>query len=226
MKRFISKYYNNKSKNAGFTLIEVLVAVAISSIIILLIYSVHSSIITSIYRLTGVAEFYENVNLAIEKIDRDIACLHFDKKNKKVNFIGESNYDTPYNGKFNFITIDYNDFLVRGTMDSPHPMSDVKEVGYFLEPMDAVPDLFNLMRREEIHYDEEPEEGGDSDILLENVVDLKFEFKSTFSRDWSNSVDSKQTYRIPSAVKTTLIVKDYNKNDQTFVFITLLNRQR
>jgi hypothetical protein len=109
---------------------------------------------------------------------------------------------------------------------SPCPKSDVKEIGYFLEPMENFPGLFYLMRREENNYDDEPESGGETNILLENVVDLKFEFKSRFSRDLSNKVDSRETYRIPSLVKTTLIVRDYNEKDEQFIFLSYVNSQR
>ncbi|RPI92205.1 MAG: prepilin-type N-terminal cleavage/methylation domain-containing protein, partial [Spirochaetales bacterium] len=39
---------------AGFTLIEVIVATALSSVILLIVYSAHRSIMTSIFDLTGV----------------------------------------------------------------------------------------------------------------------------------------------------------------------------
>lgn len=210
----------------GFTLIEILVAITISSIIILMIYAAHSSVVKSIHTLTGVADFYENVNLAVRKIDRDISCLYYNRKNKKLCFIGESNYETPYNGKFNFVTIDHNEFLMLANIKSPCPKDDVKEVGYFLEPMEEVPELYNLMRREENNYDDEPEAGGETNILLENVVDLKFEFKSRFSRDLSNRVDSRETYRIPSIVRITLVVRNYSGKDVPFIFSSYVNSQR
>ena len=210
----------------GFTLIEIMVAIALSSIIIIMLYAAHSAVIKSIHKLTGVADFYENINLAIRKIDRDISCLYYNRRNKKLCFIGESNYETPYNGKFNFVTIDHNEFLMLADIKSPCPKDDVKEVGYFLEPMEEVPGLFYLMRREENNYDDEPESGGETNILLENVVDLKFEFKSRLSRDWSKKVNSRETYRIPSLVKVTLTVRDYNEKDEPFIFSIYVNSQR
>ena len=213
-------------RREGFSLIEILVAITISSIIIIMLYAAHSAVIKSIHKLTGVADFYENVNLAIRKIDRDISCLYYNKKNKKLCFIGESNYETPYNGKFNFVTVDHNEFLMLSDIKNPCPKNDVREIGYFLEPMEEVPGLYYLMRREENNYDDQPESGGETNILLENVVDLKFEFKSRFSRDLSNKVDSRETYKIPSLVKTTLIVKDYNEKDEPFIFSIYVNSQR
>ncbi len=217
------EFFKKMPDNKGFTLIEILVVIAVSSIMIIMLYAAHSAVIKSIHRLTGVADFHENVNLAIRKIDRDISCLYYNRKNKKLCFIGESSQETPSNGKFNFVTIDHNDFLMLADIKSPCPKNDVKEVGYFLEPMENYPGLFYLMRREENNFDDDPENGGETNILLDNVVDLKFEFKSRFSRDLSNRVDSRETYRIPSLVRTTLTVRDYSEKDEPFIFSTYVN---
>ncbi|MCU0822751.1 MAG: prepilin-type N-terminal cleavage/methylation domain-containing protein [Spirochaetes bacterium] len=226
MLKKITNYFDKKTGRGGFTLIEVLVAVAISSTIIIMIYAAHSSVVKSIHTLTGVADFYENLDLAIQKMDRDISCLYYSRKSKKVSFIGESNYETPFNAKFNFVTVDHNDFLMLADIKSPCPKSDIREIGYYLEPMEEVPGLFYLMRREQNNYDDEPETGGESNILLENVVDLKFEFKSRASRDWSKKIDSRETYRVPSLVKTTLVMRDYSEKDETFIFSTFVNSQK
>ncbi len=224
----IIEYFKKKlCGNSGFSLVEMIVVLAISSIIILIIYSGHTSISTAIHSWVGVADFYENVNLAINRMDKDITNLHFNKSNrKKICFIGESNYETPYNGKFNFVTVDHNDLNMISDMGRAYRKSDIKEVGYFLEPDEEIPDLYYLMRREDHHYDDEPEEGGETNILLENVVDLRFEFKTKYGRDWSNKIDSRNVYKLPKAVKTTLVVKDYNEKEITFSFLTMVSRQR
>lgn len=218
---FIKKRYLN---NAGFTLLEMIVAVALSSLILILVYSVHRSITTSITNLTGVADFYENVNLAVNRIDRDISCAYFAKENKNICFISESNYEQPYKGKLNFVTVDHKDFSMLYNMHASYPVSDVKEVGYFLEPDPKFSELFFLVKREENHYDDDPEEGGHKNILLENVLDIKFEFKQ--GNDWAKKWDSRENNRIPEAVKTTLQVRNYNGADEEFVFISRISVKR
>ena len=70
--------------SSGFSLIEIIVATAVSSVILLMIYSAHRSIMSAIHDLTGVADFYENVNLTIYRIDRDLSCAYFNKANKRL----------------------------------------------------------------------------------------------------------------------------------------------
>ena len=67
----------SRPTNEGFTLIEILVATAIASLILIMAYASYRSIFDSIKRSTGRSEFYENVNLAIMKIEKITqAVLH------------------------------------------------------------------------------------------------------------------------------------------------------
>ena len=105
--------------DSGFTLFEVVVAVAVSSLILIMVYSSHSSITRAVYQLTGIADFYENVNLTIYRIQKDISCTYFTKDNKNVSFISESNYEPPFNGKLNFVTIDHKKFSMMNDPGKP-----------------------------------------------------------------------------------------------------------
>ncbi|MBN2039856.1 MAG: hypothetical protein JW864_07445 [Spirochaetes bacterium] len=209
------------SDESGLTLFEVVVAVAVSSLILIMVYSSHSSITKSVQQLTGVADFYENVNLAINRIQTDVSCAYFSRDNNNVTFISESNYEPPFNGKLNFITTDHKLFSMMDDPGKPYPESDIKEVGYYLRPDEEYQDLYFLIRREENHYDEEPETGGEHDILLENVTDIKFEFRQ--GNTWTNTWDSRETKRFPVIVRTILNLKNYNNENEEFEFITRLN---
>ena len=102
-----------------------------------------------------------------------------------------------------------------------NPSSDIYEVGYRLRPDRDVPGLYQLMRRADLHYDDNPLEGGDEDVLLENVVDLKFEF--WLRNDWTDKWDSREAKKHPQAVRTSLRVKNYRGVAEDFVFISYIN---
>ncbi|MDY6967793.1 MAG: type II secretion system protein GspJ [Spirochaetota bacterium] len=215
------KFRASLANNSGFTLIEMLIATAISSIILLMIYSAHRSISFAINELTGIADFYENINLTINRIDRDISCSLFSRDNKKLCFIGESDIDSIGLGKLNFVTVDHKKKSILADPSWEYPISDVKELGYYLKEDEEIDGVFLLMRREENHYDDDPETGGEENLLLENVVDIQFEFKerNTWTRRW----DSTDHHKFPMAVRTTLKVKNYRGNDEEFVFISYIN---
>ncbi len=207
--------------NSGFSLIEIIVATAVSSVILLMIYSAHQSIMSAIQDLTGVADFYENINLAIYRMDRDLSCAYFKKSNKKLSLIGENDRGSVRNGKLNFVTIDHEDLLLTIDTKKETHRSDVREVGYSLREDKDVQNLFHLVRREENHYDNMPEEGGRESILLENVVDIRFEFSQR--NTWIDKWDSRKYNRFPRAIRVTLKAKNYRGIDEEFTFISYLN---
>ena len=205
--------------NAGFTLIEIMVAVAIGSMILLMAYASYRSIFDSIKRSTGLSEFYENVNLALLSIDRDISNAYFTRSNKNITFVCENDSG---GSRLNFVTVNHNDYNFIGTPNTPVRVSDVKEVGYFLRPDKKTLGLSYLIKREKTDYwGEAPLEGGSENILLPNVVSIKFEFNR--GNDWDDNWDSRQNNNFPKAVKTTLVVKNYQAQEETFEFISLIN---
>ncbi len=210
--------YSLPGDSSGLTLFETVVGVALSSLILIMVYSSHRSITKAIYQLTGIADFYENVNLSLRRIDKDLSCVFFNRDNKKINFIGKSNYEFPYRGKLDFISIDHQEFFMLSDPKHTYPKSDIKEVGYFLKQDNKIQDLYFLIRREESHYDDDIESGGENNIILENVVDLKFEFRK--GNDWTNNWDSRENSVFPKFVKTTLKVRNYSKEDEEFVLIS------
>jgi len=222
--KIIPRFWDNISNKSGLTLFEVLVGITVSSLILLMVYSSHSSITKTIYQVTGIADFYENVNLAVKRIEKDISCAYFSKENKKVCFIGKNNYEYPFKGKLNFVTVDHQEVFMLGDLKKPYPRSDIKEVGYFLKPDSKIPDLYLLIRREERHYDDDPEAGGENNIILENVVDLKFEFRK--GNDWTKDWDSRETHVFPKIIKTTLKIRNYNKEEEEFVLISKINMDK
>ncbi|MEW6528160.1 MAG: hypothetical protein AB1444_16010, partial [Spirochaetota bacterium] len=131
-------------------------------------------------------------------------------------------------GKVDFVTINSVDTLLAGKLSESMPQTDVFEVGYYLKQMEQ-PDqngnyLYYLMRRCDITYDEDPLNGGDSSYILSNVVDCKFEFG--IAQKFTDKWDSREYRRFPNSVKTTLIVKNPNGNDEKFVFISYINLSR
>jgi type II secretion system protein J len=210
--------------SSGFTLFEVIVGIAVSSLILIMVYSSHSSLTKAVYQVTGIADFYENVNLVTGRIDKDISCAYFNRDNKNIVLTGKSNPDSPYKGMLNFVTVDHQELSILSDPKKPYPKSDVKEVGYFLKPDKKIPDLFYLVRREKRHFDDEPASGGEADTLLENVVDLKFEFRK--GNDWSNNWDSKGNNTFPKFIRTTLKIRNYNKQEEEFVLISKINMDK
>jgi type II secretion system protein J len=220
MQKRMETFYSGE----GFSVLEMLVATAVASIILLMVYTAHHAIMDSINHLTKVSVFYETVNLAITRIDSDISSTYINKYNKKLVFTSRNNRGAPYEGKINFVTIDYQKFSMLGDPRKEYPVSDIREVSYYLKQhtdQSGIRVKYRLMRREDRSYDEDPEAGGKASILLDDVKDIRFEFK--VRNDWTDSWDSKSDNKFPTAVKTTLVLQNYKGKEETFIFISRIN---
>lgn len=219
----IKKLRSTCSDQSGFTLIELIVAVAISSLIMLMIYSAHKTVMSSIRDLAGIAEFHENINLTIRHMDRDISCIIVNPDNKQIKFKGENDKGgTLAGGKLNFVTVNRHSFSVLGDVESESNQTDVKAVRYYLKKDPQYQGLFFLMRSEKNLYDTKTEDGNNDTVapeteslVLENIVDLKFEFIGDGNWDdkWSND-------NPPKAIRTTLILRNYRGKEESFIFIS------
>jgi type II secretion system protein J len=205
----------------GFSLLEVIIATAVSSVILLMVYSAHRSIMAAIYDLTGIADFYENVGLAVQRIDKDISYVFYSRFNNRVQFIGANDTGNRSNGRVQFVSSEYTDQVLLISPKIQCPRSDIREVGYYLRQDREKPGLYRLMRREENHYDDDSETGGDESVLLENIVDIKFDFRQ--QNEWTDKWDSREHRRFPQAVRTTLTVKNYRGVNEDFIFLSYLN---
>ncbi len=223
MKRAACIFRTLLASNRGFSLIEIVVASAIASMIMLMVYTAYRTTLTSIRDMTGFAEMYENVNLAISKIDRDLTNCFIKRENKKICFIAENDGD---NGKLNFVTVSFNEFRLRGSVKTPVLQSDVHEVGYYPKQDPRFPGVFRLMVREDIHYDDDPLSGGTENVLLDNVIGLEFRFK--VGNTWEDTWDSRETSRFPRLVKTTIKLKKFgvqasgSEDVEEFTFISYI----
>ena len=213
--------------SGGFSLIEIVVASAIASLIMIMIYTAYSSTLSSIKDMTGYAELYENINLAITKMDRDLTNTYTNRNKKNVSFVCDLDGE---NSTLNFVTISYQDFRILGKLKTPYPASDVHEVGYYLKEDAEFPGLFFLVKREQRHYDDVPDSGGQENIILENVIGLNFQFR--VGNDWDDTWDSRETQRFPNLIKTTLKIKRYGvsihdlDNIEEFTFLSEVHVNR
>jgi type II secretion system protein J len=202
-------------RDEGFSLIEILVASSIASIILIMVYSSYSTILRTIRDLSSYSEFHENLNLALLRMDRDIAGMFIDRDNNRAGLTGELDGD---NSILNFVTINHRDFSISGGLRKSNPVSDINEVGYFLREDPQYRGVYFLVRREDRSYDDDLSHGGRESVILENVMELKFDFK--LRNDWTSRWDSRQTKRFPQAIRTRIKIRSYTGREENFTFLS------
>jgi len=205
------------NNNNGFTLIEMLVAATVSSVILVMVYTAYSSIIKTVNYGKTSSSHYEKLNFALRRIDTDISNLYWKSEQKNHAFICTVTTGTSI---LNFITAEHRDLKMLYNLKDQVPVSDVHEVGFYLKKNNNG-DTSDLIRRCSIGYDDNPEEGGSEEVLLNHVKSLKFQFK--YRNDWTPQWDSRETKRIPSAIKTVIEVYAPSQKTDSYEFISIPN---
>jgi len=208
---------NFLKKNDGFTLIEMLVATAVSSVILVMVYTAYASIIRSVNQGKIASQYYEELNLILRRIDSDLLNTYWNETAKNISFISEIEGNS---SRLNFVTGEYKSNRMILSVKDNFPSSDIHEVGYYLK-RDNKTGKNNLVRRSEIHYDSSPLDGGIEEVIFRNVESIRFDFK--YRSDWIDTWDTREKKRLPSGIKTTLVVIDPYNNKDTYEFFTICN---
>jgi len=198
-----------KNSNDGFTLIEMLVAVSVSSVILLMVYTAYNSIIKTVNYGSTVSDYYRRVNDALARIDSDITNLYWKDGVKNLQLI------SVFNGKsstINFVTAEYRDYRILMKSDLAQPSCDIHETGYYLK---YGPDgkTTSLVRQTDLIYDESYSLAAYEEELLPDVISIKFEFK--YRSDWAETWNTLDQKRIPRTVRTTIeLMNPFNQYEK------------
>ncbi len=204
-----------QTTDKGFTLIEVLVAVFIASIVLTILYASFFQIIRAKERVEQELELYHESRVVMSKMTKDIATAF-----ERGNVTSESR-DTSFqyfegskNGDFSTLT--FTSLSRTPTPDARE--SDQTEISYFVEPL---PDseLFALMRRDNPRMGTET--GGTQFALSERIVGFTLTYIGSSELDLGTDDitvewDSNNTLSLPDAVNINLIMRSPRGEDIEF----------
>lgn len=195
----------------GFTLIEVLIAIAIFSFIAV---GTSEAIRRGFHVKKRVEEEWNTthgVRSALSIVQRDIHLAFHkaqDQEAPDFGFDREKWFRDFFIGKAK--ALHFTSLSHRKLYENVHE-SELSEVGYFLKP-EAGKNLF--IRRSSAIVDEERERGGEEDVVLDNVKDVEFRYFSSTRDRWFDEWDTERTDfrdRFPDAVEIKLIVFENEK---------------
>ena len=204
----------------GFTLIEVMLAIAITAMIGTLIYGGFAQTALNRSRIEADLIHHRSVQLTLEKMARELSMAYVSThvnpgtalQTMRTAFIGQDSGDED--------RIDFTSFSHRRLYKDTHE-SDQNEISYFVARHPEEPATRVLARREQKRIDDDPQRGGKVQILLEGIEELDIEYLDPLSAEWVKSWDTTQAVgqanRLPSQVKITIKVTDPQRNiEQVF----------
>lgn len=173
MKR--TRHSERRGAAAGFTLIELMVALAILAIMLSTIYATFFSAVQAMQKGHEQDDTYQVARVVMEQISGDLAMAFYrpgaDRPDTPTQaFIGLDRTDDEYDrDRLDFTTASH------ALMHNGQPETDVVEVSYYIDA--TYSDRPMLVRREDPLPDSDFRHGGTLRVLAEQVVALNFRYR-------------------------------------------------
>ena len=194
----------------GFTLVEVLISVAILSLICTLLYGAFDGLQRSKEGVTRLADRYHEGRAALQRIAYELSASYISAHmppdlnlvTSKTAFIGTR--DSPA------ARVDFNSFSNR-RYDKDSKESDQAEISYFGSPNPDGSGQTDLARRISPRLDLEPERGGRVEVMATDLDLFELEYLDAANGQWTDKWDSTQALgqhnRLPLQVRVLLVLK-------------------
>ena len=204
-----------RASQAGFTLLEVLVAIAIVGLIGVLIYGSFRGMNRSRTNMQKVNDRYQQGRQALDRMSRELSGAYISLHQpvdqrlyaRLTQFVGKS--QSPAD------RLDFNAFAHRRLEADTH-VSDQLELSYFAST-DPETGRLDLVRRADKYLDMEPDRGGLIQVMVEDIVsfDVHYLDPATFEwvDDWDSSQAAGQLNRLPSQVWIEFVVNDQRRGE-------------
>ncbi len=188
---------SRKSANGGFTLLEVLVAIALASIVLIALYSSFFSVLRGQSDIDRTLERTREVSRFLETFSKEVQSSFFKDDNTRTGFVGE---EEDKNGRpvsrITLSTFTYPAF------EASRPAGDLLAVRYYVEDNDG-----KLVLYKETWSPYADEKTGV--FKAEVIEDIEgFEILYYNGNDWAKAWDASLDKVLPDAVKATLSVRD------------------
>ena len=204
----------------GFTLLEIIVAVAITAAIGATIAAAFTSGFRAKELVEAEAEQYRGLRTSLDRMVREIGAAfvsdrydvrrYRDQNDRPTNFIGSRE-------KLIFTSLAHQ----RLYADAKESDQMVVEYSVKSSTKKGAHSQQDLMRRENpnLYGEDKMERGGVEDVLLEDVKRVEFSYWDSDQKDWVNDWDTRKLEKksiLPSRVRITLVRTDESGHEQRY----------
>jgi general secretion pathway protein J len=204
--------------NRGFTLMEVMIAVAITALMGTVVAVAFQTGFHAKEVVEADADRYRMLRTAMNRMVREVGSAYVsdrydskrfrDQNDRPSNFIGERD-------KLLFTT------FAHQRLYTDAKESDQAVVEYSVESSHehGANGRMDLMRRENPNVGERMDRGGTTDVLFEGVKSIEFSYWDSEKKDWDDEWDTRRTERksiLPTRVRITLVALDENGKEARY----------
>jgi len=206
----------------GMTLIEVMVAITILATVSVVVFSGFDQTMRNKAHIEEQSDRAHIIRVALERMTSEISqayvSMHLNPspalQTVQTCFIGGRG------GRGH--RLDFTSFSHRRLYRDAHE-SDQNELSYFMMDHPEEPNTRVLVRREQNRVDEDPQTGGNLQILVEDVIGFEVEYLDAATGEWTDTWDTRemthQPNRLPVQVKLLLTVPEEHadRGERTYV---------
>jgi len=192
----------------GFTLLEVLIATAVSAMVLIVISGTYFGAL----RLHNTTHARTDTDLVLERtlglVRSDLEGLMLPASATATPPVGTFSgqfQDTPTDSltqEFNDVRVSPDLYTTSATVDGWSPFSEVQVVAYFLAPSTDGSDTKNLVRAVTRNLLPAQTPTTEEQILLTGVIGAEFDYYD--GSEWETTWDSTQTSTLPQAIRFSL----------------------
>ncbi len=217
---------SGRSLIRGFTLLEVMIALAIVTVLAGLVYGAFNPTYQAKNIVEEQAERYHGLRLAMGRMSRELSMAFLsDRYDAKRYRERPTQFVASHSGQ--------RDKLRFTTFAHERLYADVKEsdqalVEYRVDRDPDDPRRSSLIRREKIVIDDRPEDGGSETVLATDVDGLSFEFWDVKKKEWTtdwDTTDRAWSTHLPERVRITIHAKGDDGKEKKYTTQTMLQMQ-
>jgi type II secretion system protein J len=201
----------------GFTLLEVLVSVAILAIIMAAIYSAYVSNVEAIQIARENGQVHQTARIVLDLMTKDLQSALTEtgvpSETTSLGLIGKTEErDGRRMDRIDFTTLTHMALTEQG------PNTDLCEVGYRVVTDEEQEDMLVLVRRDDSSPDEDLTEGGSVEELARNIVEFKITYEDSGGEERDNwgTEGTGETSGLPLLVKVRFVLKDSLNREHVF----------
>lgn len=190
----------------GLTLIEVMIAVAVLTMISVLVYGAFSTITRGKQAASAIAERYRVGRMAMTRMARELSMAFISAHNAASPVL--MTRVTAFTGKSS--RVDFDAFAHRRLQKDAHE-SDQCELSFFTVTNAKESNRIDLVRREQVIIDDQHGKGGVVQVLADDVDTFQLRYLDPTTGMWTESWDTTsiagQPNRLPLQVEIYLVLK-------------------
>lgn len=211
-----------RQSDAGFTLIEVMLSMAILASMAALVWSSFSLTSRGRRRAEEISDRYHQIRLAMNRMSREISMAFLSKNQLFNQIVPRTLFVSERNSRVDQLTFSA---LSHVRIEENAKESDQCVIRYFSARDPENSGQTNLMRREEKRLGgQRPGEEGPAYVMLEDVESLHFEFydarQDQWRERWTTRAADGQPDRLPTKVRIHLKVRNEKDKEVTFYTAT------